>query len=676
MRPVQSNMASIAFLLFLLFIAGIVLALIALSSVRSIESTLKSFPLSQLTFRVYQLEQKLAELQKLVSTTAPPTPPPAPPATVQAAPEPHPTQPSAIVGAPPPQTVPAPKTIPASAPQPFLRPTLSLPKSASEPSSTDLENLIGGRWFNRIGIIALLFAVSYFLKLAFDNNWIGPAGRVAIGIFLGLLMLPWSEWLLSRDYTYFSEGIAGLGEATLFVSVWCGCQYYTLFSRQTGFAALVLVTALMAYLALRRDSERIAFLSLLGGVLTPALMSSGKNEQVILFSYLLLLGAAALFIGWRKDWRFLLPLAFVATHLYFWQWYDQFYNFAHFLGSTLFFTLLIFLLYAVAPAVRALLSQSLRAVDIVLVLGNAFAYIVILYALLWPSDRTLLTLFFLALAIVHQAIALLLPDPDADHAATTRLLYTALAVACLTLAIPARLQHNAVTLALSVEGAVLVSLGFRFLGNLLRPFGYFILFLAVMMHLLVQPPAAGTFLFNERFGTYFVLIAGLAVCLWFAASSPDPSFRAESAKGGIPLRSPHEVGQSGIAKSETRPAEAAFLSIAVNFFALLALSQEFWDYFGKGPRSIDHSLAQHLSISILWTAYAGLLLLLGVLQQLPVLRWQALILLGIVVFKVFFYDLSFLDRAYRILSFFILGTALLGVSFFYQRKLARSRSAP
>jgi uncharacterized membrane protein len=647
MRAVRSNMVSIYFLLFLLFIVGIVLASVALSSARSIESTLKSFPLNQLTFRVYQLEQKLTELQKLISTIPPAAPPPA----VQAIPESRSAEPPPVpgTGTPAPQAVPPPKPLPASAPQPIPRPALSLPKTAQEPSSADLENLIGGRWFNRIGIIALLFAVSYFLKLAFDNNWIGPAGRVAIGILLGLPMLPWSEWLLSRDYTYFSEGIAGLGEATLFVSVWCGCQYYTLFSRQTGFAALVLVTALMAFLALRRNSERIAFLSLLGGLLTPALMSSGKNEQVVLFSYLLLLGAAALFISWRKDWRSFLPLAFFGTHLYFWQWYDQFYNSARFLGSTLLFTLLIFLLYAVTPAVRALLSQSLRAVDIILVLANAFSYVAILYTLLWPNDRNLLTLFFLALAIAHEAIALLLPDPDADHAATTRLLYTGLAVASLTLAIPAKLEHNAVTLALSVEGAVLVSLGFRVLGNLLRPFGYFILFLAVM-HLLVQPPAAGTFLYNERFGTYFVLIAGLGACLWFAANSPTAS--------------------------ETSRTEAAFLSVAINFFALLALSQEFWDYFGAGPRSIDHSLAQHLSISILWTVYAGLLLLLGVQRQLAILRWQALFLLGIVVVKVFFYDLSFLDRAYRILSFFILGSALLAVSFFYQRKLARNRAAP
>lgn len=668
MREVQSAMASLFFLLIALLFAGTLVAFVALSASRRVESTLKSFPLNELTFRVYQLEQKLAELQRTIASTTPPVPPPS--STVPVVSESHAIEPPGVSESPLEEARTPPPPSAAPAPQSLPRPIPTSPKNSREPSSADLEALIGGRWFNRIGIIALLFAVSYFLKLAFDNNWIGPAGRVAIGIFLGLLMLPWSEWLLTRDYSYFSEGIAGLGEATLFVSVWAGCQYYTLFSRQSGFAALVLVAAIMAFLALRRNSQRIAFLSLLGGLLTPALMSSGQNEQVVLFSYLLLLGAAALFISWRKDWQGLLPLAFGGTHLYFWQWYDQFYRPSHFLGSTLFFATLIFLLYATLPSGRVLLRRPLRAFDMLLVLANAFAMIAILYTLLWPDQRWPLTLFFLALAIAHETVVLLLPDPDAAHSAPARLLYTGLAIACFTLAIPAKFEHNAITLALSIESAVLLWLGFRYLGNLLRPFGYILLVLAAF-HLLTQPPAAGTFLFNERFATYLALIASLGVGLWSALSSSNPSSRGEPA---IPLRSPLEGNQPAISLPESVTTEAACLTVAINFFALLALSQEFWDYFGSGPRSIDHSLAQHLSISILWTAYAGLLLLIGILRQWPLLRWQALILLGIVVFKVFFYDLSFLDRVYRILSFFILGSALLAVSFFYQRKLARDRS--
>ena len=42
-------------------------------------------------------------------------------------------------------------------------------------AEAELESKIGGHWLNRIGILALLIGASYFLKYAFDNEWIGPA---------------------------------------------------------------------------------------------------------------------------------------------------------------------------------------------------------------------------------------------------------------------------------------------------------------------------------------------------------------------------------------------------------------------------------------------------------------------------------------------------------------------
>lgn len=640
-------MYQLYFILIPLFLAGSIIAFIAYGAVNRLESLLKSFPPNELAFRLQQLEQKLAQLQKIVN--APPSEP-SPPWATPTQPAPPPLA-APVPPGPPPQpakeafTPSAAPTAPRGIPAPAPRPSLSV---APEPSHADLEALIGGRWFNRIGIIALLFAVSYFLKLAFDNHWIGPAGRVTIGILLGALMLPWSQWLLSRGYSYFAEGIAGLGEATLFVSVWAGCQYYTLFSRGTGFAALVLVTIVMAALALWRDSPRVAFLSLLGGLLTPALVSSGKNEQLVLFSYLLCLGAAALFIIWRKNWQLLVPLAFVGTQLYFWQWYDTFYSRAGFLDRTLIFATLFFFLYAVLPIVRALRQLELRSMDLLLAFFNALVYGVSLYVLLWPDDRWPLTLLFLALAGAHLLVTSLLPESGSPASALPRLLYTFLAVSFFTFAVPIRLEHNAITLAFAVEGAALVWIGFRSLGALLRPVGY-LLFVITAFRLLEEPPAAGTFLFNPRFGSYFLFIACLGFSLWSARGSSN-------------------------AKQTGRRTELACLAIATSFFTLFALSLEFWDLFGRVAAGRDHYLAQHLSISIFWTCYAALLLILGIQRQSPILRWQALFLLGIVVAKVFLFDLSFLARAYRILSFFILGSALLAVSFFYQRKLARTRA--
>jgi uncharacterized membrane protein len=42
--------------------------------------------------------------------------------------------------------------------------------------------------------------------------------------------------------------------------------------------------------------------------------------------------------------------------------------------------------------------------------------------------------------------------------------------------------------------------------------------------------------------------------------------------------------------------------------------------------------------------------------------------------KVFLFDLSFLEKFYRIVSFFLLGLALLLISFYYQRQLIARRA--
>jgi uncharacterized membrane protein len=97
-----------------------------------------------------------------------------------------------------------------------------------------------------------------------------------------------------------------------------------------------------------------------------------------------------------------------------------------------------------------------------------------------------------------------------------------------------------------------------------------------------------------------------------------------------------------------------------------------WDQLGRavaGTRR-DTAFAQQLGLSILWILYASGLLVLGTRRREAALRWQALILFGLVVGKVFLFDLSFLQRFYRIVSFVVLGAVLLAVSFIYQRRLS------
>ena len=66
-------------------------------------------------------------------------------------------------------------------------------------------------------------------------------------------------------------------------------------------------------------------------------------------------------------------------------------------------------------------------------------------------------------------------------------------------------------------------------------------------------------------------------------------------------------------------------------------------------------------------AYGAMLMVIGFRRRSAFVRWQALVLIAFTIGKVFLYDVSELDRGYRIVSFIVLGALLLAISFVYQR---------
>jgi uncharacterized membrane protein len=76
-------------------------------------------------------------------------------------------------------------------------------------------------------------------------------------------------------------------------------------------------------------------------------------------------------------------------------------------------------------------------------------------------------------------------------------------------------------------------------------------------------------------------------------------------------------------------------------------------------------------------AYGAMLMIVGFWRRSAFVRWQALALIAFTIGKVFIYDVSELDRGYRIVSFIVLGVLLLAISFVYQRdwlKLSRAQA--
>jgi len=601
-----------------------------------------------LTARVYQLEQKAGlepeagqprvSQPEIRPPTAPPEPTPAtapPPAGTMLAPQ-H------GEGASGPR--------PSILVSPLQGPPASLTTFASE--GDGFEKQIGQYWLNRIGIVAILIGVSYFLKYAFENNWIGPAGRVAIGLLAGIGLLIWSERFRSRGHELFSYSLKAVGIGTLYLSLWAAFQVYHLIPSAAAFVAMVVVTGATITLALTQDAELLATFALAGGFATPALLSTGENHEVVLFSYVVLLDLAILAMAVVKPWRRLLWGSAAGTIILYIGWFAEYYGITQ-RPLTVFFAALFAAIFAVVPLVTPH-SRSKRIAGpsitlTLLPLLNACAFFLTLWIMYEPQTATL-TWYALALAAVYLGIATLFRRrfPDQDTRFIT-LLHVAIAVAFITIAIPLKLDAHWITIGWLIESAVLLWVGVSTQTKFLRYLAVAALTLGIFRLLVIDNFHTETLVFNARFATYLVAIAVL---------------------GGIVI-----FGKRYASKDEMPFLDLAL--VALNLLALIALTREAADHYDRQLLASTHvkfgyagaqlRLARDFSYSAIWLVYGAVLMAVGFWKRSAFTRWQALFLIAVTIVKVFLYDTSQLEQGYRILSFVALGAVLLAISFIYQR---------
>ena len=564
---------------------------------------------------------------------------------------------------------PAPPATADAVPEPAVARVAAAPPAGRAPQDVSLESRIGSQWFNRIGIVAVLIGVAWFLKLAFDNHWVGPLGRVLIGLIAGAALIAWSERFRSHGYARFSWSLKAVASGVLYLSLWAAFSVYHLIPSGVAFVAMILVTAFNGFLAWTQDAELLALYAIVGGVATPALLSTGENHEFALFSYLLLLDVAVLVLVALRPWSRLLAGAFAGSVLYVSIWAVTFYRNDEF-GTTAFFISCFFLIFALAPRLVRLRSAEAETPSgwenltvIVLPLVNAGLGFLAFYLMLEDAHSAAAEPWVAVAFAAFYLLLLRIPQRGAFRPSPGLLpaLHLTVAVVFLTIAIPLKASGRWLTIGWLVEGAALMWVARQIRSQLLRVLAVLCLVLGIIALVTDNPPASLTPVFNERFGTYLVGIAVCAMIAWMAAKATR-----------------HEADRLAVL---SWPVIAVAAVLAVNALILLAVGWEihsYWwylQYRGDWTLLHDYRMYAQFTYSAFFMVFGAVLLALGFWRRSAFFRWQALVLLAFAIGKVFTVDVSQLSQGYRILSFLGLGALLLGVSFVYQRDWLHLRSA-
>ena len=286
----------------------------------------------RLTREVEHLRARIGQLELDRRISAPPLIPAAP-AAASAPPVSVPATPGPDLSTPVRQPTPVSASSPATSsieaesapPLPWPTAASTLPRGADVAAPDDLEARVGGRWLLYVGIATLLIGVSFFLKYAFENQWIDERGRVAFGVLAGLALIT-AGWRMARQLPAFGLALTGTGLATLYLSIYAALDFYALISAGTAFVLMGAITVLATVLADRAGAQALAMIAAAGGYGTPFLITSADPSAPLLFSYDLLLGAGVLVLTQRHRWLALPVLAYLLTVTTIIAWADAHYT--------------------------------------------------------------------------------------------------------------------------------------------------------------------------------------------------------------------------------------------------------------------------------------------------------------------------------------------------------------
>jgi len=421
----------------------------------------------------------------------------------------------------------SPVSRPEQAAEPAVQETKRSVYEFAQPKSRtreEWESLIGGKLLNRIGALALIIGLGFFLKHAFDNNWISETVRVFIGGLAGLSCLGFAYRAHRKGFQIFAQGLLGAGISILYLSVYASFNFYSLIPQWVAFILMSIVTALSLAVGLYYNSLAVGVLGWAGGFLTPIMLSTGVPNETGLFTYIALLNVGLLAVVFaKKEWNIIEPLTLAGTWIIFFSWYFEYYKNSD-LTITVFFISVFWVLFFGLDLARLRLKWDATISQHIIAGINLFLFFIMLYVLVDKDYHTWMGGTTLLLACIYSgAFLILYKQKTVVNAVTIR--YTLSAVALAVIATAIQFEDFTTVILWSIEIALLAWCGVHWKQRFLY-FAAIILFSFAVLKFfytkgafVFNPIEQFTPVFNERSLTLTVMAITFGLSAWLLRGS-------------------------------------------------------------------------------------------------------------------------------------------------------------
>src|SRR3989338_6391752 len=181
--------------------------------------------------------------------------------------------------------------------------------------SNKFVNWIKEDWLMKLGALLLLVGFGWFATYAFLNNWIGPMGRIAMGIVAGTLILILGLWRIQK-FLHQGGVFLVLGSTTILLTIFAAREIYSFFTPLSALGIMFLSTAFVAFASVKYNSKSLSLASLILAGVAPLLTNSPATDYIGLFSYLLVVILGAIWIVSITGQRELTAAALILISIY------------------------------------------------------------------------------------------------------------------------------------------------------------------------------------------------------------------------------------------------------------------------------------------------------------------------------------------------------------------------
>jgi uncharacterized membrane protein len=194
-------------------------------------------------------------------------------------------------------------------------------------TAIDWEQFMGVKGLAWIGGFTFFLGIVFAIKYAFDHHYVSHGLQAAFGFLIGLGVLVGGVVMSRKNFAALSQTLCATGVLILYAETFACRAYYhfEFFGAIPTFLLMVLITVAAFLLAVQLDALVVAILGMLGGFLTPLLLSTGQDNPLGLFGYIAILDTGLILVALRRRWFFLTALAALGTALMQIAWAGKFF---------------------------------------------------------------------------------------------------------------------------------------------------------------------------------------------------------------------------------------------------------------------------------------------------------------------------------------------------------------